>query len=89
MDHNLDQLLNSLDDEMDKKCFELRQKRTEKFLQRLFMIICAFLVIVPCMLVFAGINLWTLCMPAVLFFVISLGVLSPLLLNSNPGGAGQ
>lgn len=87
MENNgLNRMLCSLDDEIDKKCFELRQRRTEKFLQRLFIIICAFLVIVPCTLVFAGVNLWTLCVPVILFFIVSLGALSPLLLNKSFGG---
>ena len=86
MDKNMDRLLYALEDEIDRKCFEIRQKRKGTMLQRLFIAACALFIAVPIFLVFAGVHLWTFCIPAALFFVVSFAVLSPLLFSVNPGG---
>ena len=38
MNKDLENLLNSLEPEVDKKCFELKQKQKERKLQKLFII---------------------------------------------------
>ena len=89
MNNNLDIMLSSLDDEIEKKCFEQKQKNTEKALKHVFMLACAAFILIPFLLVFAGVNLFTLFLPALLFIAISFGALSPLLLNNNLGGLSQ
>lgn len=89
MDENANQLLSALDDEIERKCFEIKQKKAAGILQRFFIIACVLFVAVPVLFVLMGINLWTLCIPAVLFFIACFAVLSPLLFSGNPGGLEQ
>ena len=86
MDNQPDKLLALLNDEIERKCFELKQKKAEKRLKQFFMMACALFVIVPFLLVFAGINFLTLCIPFMIFLAVSLGILIPLLFNNNFGG---
>lgn len=83
MDKNRHGLLIILGDEIDRKCFEIKQKNRNRMLQSVFICACALFVIVPILLVFAGISLWTFCIPAILFIIICFCLLSPLLFNVN------
>lgn len=85
MDKNVNRMLCALDDEIDKKCAALRKKHTEKLLQRLFVLICLFLVAVPCTLVLAGITLLWLLVPGILFLILSVGALLPLTAGNSRG----
>lgn len=79
-------LLMTLDNEIEKKCFELKQKRTEKYLKRFFIIACAMFLIIPFLLIFAGVNLVAVCLPSVLFLAASLGILAPIISGISFGG---
>lgn len=81
-----DELLNVLDDEIEKKCFEIKQKKSEKRLQRFFVTACVLFVILPFLFTFAGVNLLTLFIPAVIFLAVSFILLIPILINNNLGG---
>ena len=86
MDKNIDGLLSRLDDEIDKKCFEIKQRSRNRKLQSVFVIVCALFILVPVLLVLTGISLWIFCGPAILFFVIGFCALSPLIFSRQPGG---
>lgn len=86
MDKNINSLLCKLDDEIDRKCFEIRQKNKDKILQAVFICACALFIIVPMLFVIAGISLWTFCIPAILFLMICFCFLSPFVFSNKPGG---
>ncbi|MGE5631021.1 MAG: hypothetical protein ACM3TR_07995 [Caulobacteraceae bacterium] len=87
MDKKLDCLLLALDDEIEKKCCEIKRKRAEQRMTRLFVLVCSLFVTVPVLLVFAGINLFSLSVPVLLFLSISMFALSPIIFSSITGGA--
>ncbi len=86
MDNNINELLCKLDDEIDRKCFEIKQKNRNRLLQLVFVVACALFVLVPIILVFAGVSLWTFCIPAILFLMICFCILSPLVFSNKLGG---
>lgn len=83
MDKKLDNLLLTLDEEIEKKCFEIKKKKAEQRLTKLFIWACRLLIAVPIVLVFAGVNLLATCVPIVLFLAFSMLALSPIILNNN------
>lgn len=83
MDENVTRLLVNLDDELERKCFALKQKRQQATLQRLFVLVCTLMLVVPVALVFVGVNLVTICAPTIIFFAVGLLILSPVLLEKN------
>lgn len=84
-DNKSDILLSILDDEIEKKCFEIKRKRTENALKRFFITACVLFILIPVIFIFAGVNL-TLCVYVILFIAVSFGILTPLLLNNNSEG---
>ncbi|MBE6081159.1 hypothetical protein [Sporanaerobacter sp. PP17-6a] len=87
MDKNINKLLCVLDNEIDRKCFEIKQRKRNKILQSVFIITCVLFIIVPMMFVFFGISLWTFCVPAILFFTICFCLLSPIVFSNKSGGS--
>ena len=72
MDNRLENLLLSLDDEIGKKCFEIKQKRKEKALHRFFAFSCVLFVVLPFSLVLMGVNFLAFFIPAAIFQMVSL-----------------
>lgn len=72
MNDRLDALLLSLDDEIGKKCFEIKQKRKEKALHHFFVFSCVLFVILPFLLVLAGVNFLAFFIPVAAFLIVSL-----------------
>lgn len=87
MDKNINGLLCKLEDEIDKKCFEIKQRNRNKMLQSAFISACTLFIIVPILLVFMGVSLWTFCIPAILFLTICFSFLSPLVFINKLGGS--
>ncbi|KMT23387.1 hypothetical protein [Clostridium cylindrosporum] len=85
-DKNLDNLIINLNDEIERKCFEIKQKRKERALKLFFMISCVMFITVPFLLTLVGINIITLSIPILLFLSLSLFILSPIILNNDLGG---
>ena len=75
-------LLDSLEPEIEKKCMEIRQKKREKVLAKLFVVLMAAILILPPILVFTGVNGLTIIMP-ILFIAAGFVVLSPLLMSKG------
>lgn len=86
MDKKIDNLLLILDEEIEKKCFEIKRKRSEEMLTKLFILSCGLFITVPIALVFAGVNLLGAIVPILLFLVFSMFALTPIILNNNLGG---
>ena len=55
----LDIMLTALEPEIDRKCLEIRQRKSERMLTRLFIMITAAVLIIPVLLVFLGVGLMT------------------------------
>ena len=75
MKSNVDRMMDSLAPAIDQKCGELRAARRERLQSRLFVLLCAMVVLVPALLVFAGLSLNLLIAP---LCFMSLGILLPL-----------
>jgi len=85
MDKNIHGLLCKLDNEIDKKCFEIKQRNRNRMLQSAFISACTLFITVPMVLVFAGISLWTFCIPAILFLTVCFSFLSPFVFSNALG----
>lgn len=81
-----EEMMYNLDFEINKKCIELQGKNTEKLLTRLFILGCLFLLSIPFIMFFTGVNLLILFIPVVIFFSISILFLSPIIIGENNGG---
>lgn len=89
MDDKLENLLISLDDEIERKCLDLKKQQQEKTNIRLFTYICTLFICIPIVLLFVGINILLFAVPIILFLAVNLFVLAPFVLNNNMGGAIQ
>ncbi len=86
MDKNLENLLSNLEPNIDKKCFELKQKRKEKRLQKLFIIASILLLIIPSTLILLNINIWGFIIGAIgIISVLTIAML-PIALKEEPRG---
>lgn len=85
MNSNAENLLLALDDEIENKCIELKQKKLNRKLQLIFIWACVAFVIMPCLLIFVGINLFTLCFPVIILFAVALVLFTPIL-SADSGG---
>ena len=86
MDKNLEKLLCSLEPEIDKKCNEIKQKRHEKKMQRVFILGILLFLCLPSLLVMLNINIWGVIIGAIVFISISLVVMTPLAFEKEIGG---
>lgn len=86
MEDRIDRLLLNLDDELERKCCELRLQKRERAFRKLFFFACALFLMLPFLLIFAGINLVTVCVPFAIFLSISLMLLLPVVLGGEQGG---
>lgn len=78
----IDAMLISLEPEIDKKCMEIKQKKNEKMLTKLFILLAAAFLIIPVMLVFAGASLTAIFIP-VIVTAIAFAVSSPILISKG------
>lgn len=87
MEKKIDALLSELDHEIDGKCLEIRQKSRTRKLRTAFVFACVLFLLIPMLLVFWGVSLWTFCIPFLLFLSVSFCLLSPLIFTRKPGGS--
>jgi len=80
-----EKLLNILDDEIEKKCSDIRERKKNALLKRIFFIGCALSLILPVIDVFIGFSIMMYLIPIVIFQAISLIFLVPILLNLDGG----
>lgn len=88
MKSNVDRMLDSLAPAIDRKCEELQNARKERLQSRLFVLLCVMVVLIPALLVFAGVSLTALVV-LLAFMALSVLLLLPVLLSGeaiNQGG---
>ena len=81
MNDEAKKLLIDLDDEIDRKCRQIKEKRKEKIYQKLILLACILLLIIPVILVLLDINLLSVIIPVIIFFMFSTTIFSPAILN--------
>ena len=88
MTSNVDRILVNLASDIDQKCAEIKAARKERLQTRAFALLCAMVVVIPALLVFAGVSLTVLIAPLA-FMSLSVILLLPVLLSgrvANKGG---
>ena len=78
----VDVLIKALEPEIDKKCIQIKQKKNDRLLTVIVMVISAVLLFVPAALVFFGISLYTVFIPIV-FAAAVLLLASPVLVSKG------
>ena len=87
MKSNVDRMINNLSPAIEQKCEELRTSRKERLQSRAFLLLCAMIVLIPALLVFAGVSLTILIAPLA-FMSLSVLLLLPVLLSEKPVNQG-
>lgn len=75
-------LIRVLEPEINKKCAEIRRKKSERLLTGVFISVAALLLVVPAMLVFFGISFFAIIVPSVFVSAVLL-VASPILMSKG------
>lgn len=78
----VDILIKSLQPEIDSKCAEIRQKKSDKLLTKVFMISALLMLIFPAVLISFGVSMMTVLIPFIFIGVVFL-VSSPFLVIGN------
>ena len=79
---NVDILIRAREPEIDAKCAEIKQKKSEKLLTYVFMAVAALLLIVPALLIFFGVSVFTVFVPIVFVGVTFLAA-TPILISKG------
>lgn len=87
MNSNVDRMISNLTPAIEQKCAELQTARKEWLQSRLFVLLCAMVVLIPALLVFAGVSLTVLIAPLA-FMALSVLLLLPVLLSGKAGNKG-
>ena len=82
MSSNVEGMIDRLTPAIEQKCEELRAARKQRVQSRIFVLLCAMVVLVPALLVFAGVSLTVLIAPRV-FMSLSVVLLLPVLLSGK------
>ena len=78
----VDILIQSLEPEIDMKCTEIKQKKSEKILTGVFILVAAMFLIIPAVLTFFGISLMQFFIP-ILFTAAVFVIASPFLMSKG------
>ncbi len=78
----VDVLIRVLEPEINKKCAEIRRKKSERLLTGVFISVAALLLVVPAMLVFFGISFFAIIVPSVFVSAVLLAA-SPILMSKG------
>lgn len=87
MNSNVDRMISNLTPAIEQKCAELQTARKERLQSRLFVLLCAMVVLITALLVFAGVSLTVLIAPLA-FMALSVLLLLPVLLSGKAGNKG-
>lgn len=87
MKSKVDIMMKQLTPAIEEKCEELRRARRERLQARAFVLLCAMVILIPALLVFAGVSLTVLIAPLV-FMSLSVLLLLPVLLSGNAENQG-
>ena len=86
MDKNLQNVLSNLEPEIDKKCFELKQKRRERRMQKIFILAVVLLLFIPSILIMLDVNIWTFIIGAIGLIALAILIMLPIALKENTRG---
>ena len=77
-----DVLIRALTPEIEAKCAEIRQRKSERLLTRIFIAAAVLMLIVPALLIFRGISLFTVFIPIIFIGAVFLAA-SPILMSKG------
>ena len=86
MDKNLQNVLSNLEPEIDKKCFELKQKRRERRMQKIFILAVVLLLFIPSTLIMLDVNIWAFIIGAISLMALAILIMLPIALKENARG---
>ena len=86
MDKNLQNVLSNLEPEIDKKCFELKQKRRERRMQKVFILAIVLLLFIPSTLIMLDVNIWAFIIGAIGLIALAIFIMLPIALKENARG---
>ena len=86
MDKNLQNVLSNLEPEIDKKCFELKQKRRERRMQKIFILAVVLLLFIPSTLIMLDVNIWAFIIGAIGLMALAILIMLPIALKENARG---
>ncbi len=86
MDKNLQNVLSNLEPEIDKKCYELKQKRRERRMQKIFILAVVLLLFIPSILIMLDVNIWTFIIGAIGLIALAILIMLPIALKENTRG---
>ena len=87
MNDNADRMIERLTPAIEEKCEELRLARKERLQSRVFVLLCAMVVLLPALLVLVGVSLTVLIAPLA-FMALSVLLLLPVLLSGRGADRG-
>lgn len=82
MKSNVDRMIDNLTPAIEQKCEQLQNARKERLQSRIFVLLCAMVVLIPALLVFVGVSLTVLIAPLA-FMSLSVVLLLPVLLTGK------
>ena len=86
MDKNLQDVLSNLEPEIDKKCFELKQKTRERKMQKLFILAIVLLLFMPSTLIMLNINIWAFIVGGIAVIALAILIMLPIALKESARG---
>ena len=86
MDKNLQNVLSNLEPEIDKKCFELKQTRKERRMQKIFILAIVLLLFIPSTLIMLDVNIWAFIIGAIGLMALAILIMLPIALKENARG---
>ena len=79
-ERKVDELLISLEDEIERKCFQIKEKKKEKMKRRIFFLACLLVCFLPFLLHNLGLSLLAICIPTLIFLAVSMISLLPIII---------
>lgn len=86
MDKKLQSVLLNLEPTIDKKCFELKQKEREKYMQRIFVLVVVLLLFIPSTLIMLNVNVWGFVLGVISVISLAILIMLPITLKGNARG---
>jgi hypothetical protein len=80
--NKMDDLLISLEDEIDRKCFKIREMKKEIIKKRLFWLSCLFFFLLPFLFLYFGTSLLIVCLIVISFLALSMIALLPVMFKN-------
>ena len=76
----VEDLLILLEDEIERKCFQIKGKKREEIKRRIFFLACFLFFLLPILLHNLGLSLLAVCFPVLIFLAVSLFSLLPVMI---------